>query len=74
VQKVVLAPIRNCTSVAGLAMHHGRILSAAGTRRRRRAEARRGKVRSNSIKTSSYPPRRPREHEQWMTTCAWFSS
>ena len=26
------------------------------------------------IRTSRYPPRRPREHEQWMTTCAGYPS
>jgi hypothetical protein len=26
------------------------------------------------FRTSCYPPRRPREHEEWMTTCAWYPS
>jgi hypothetical protein len=66
----MLAPVRECTRVAALAMHHVRIFSTAGTRQRRRAEARRGEVRSNWIRTSNYPPRRPHERERWMTTCA----
>ena len=36
--------------------------------------ARRDRVAGHGIRTSCYPPRRPWEREQWMTTRAWYPS
>jgi hypothetical protein len=39
----LLAPVRECTCLAGLTVHHGRFLNGAGTLPPGRAEARRGR-------------------------------